>query len=78
MDQDDRLKTEIHQDLLTIWDENGHGADVRFNLDTGTIEEILGWDDGNGLLENGAEMTEVIECAKRAIAKVVRRPLPSC
>ncbi len=26
-----RFKTEIHEDLLANWDDNGHGADVIFD-----------------------------------------------
>jgi hypothetical protein len=61
--------TGAHQDVLAIWDDNGHGADVWYDADTGTIGNIIDWADNQGLLANGAEMAQVIAEAKKAIEK---------
>lgn len=78
MHHERRFKTELYEDLLAIWDDDGHGADVFFDPDTGAIGEIVDWDDGQGLLANGVQMEDVIAGAKVAIRETLKGSLPCC
>jgi hypothetical protein len=57
------------QDVLAIWDDDGHGVDVWYDPDTGDIGQITDWAKGQGLLSHGAELAEVTAAAKKAIEK---------